>query len=1185
MREGRGRLLVVAYLTYIFIYIFVIQEKHFPTLLKEVHCYRSSKDHRDVMTRIMITACEAIEDKFGRLAPSVYIQKLFDQNPLQVIQSINAEKHLDEKQGSTFLDIIDHKAIKSYLQGRNNSYGQSGRNFDQIQASPALAPAVKEAVKIPPLMQIPVVPKIPAVTKDISPPKTLTAKERAKRNSLDSISSLSDSSLAKSPKKKEKPAPNVVGTIDLRSMSRSLSPLSDDELVPEPKEVPRPILPSPNELAIQSSEITKEKYSWEKYRCLVELAVKQLQKTLKENEKNPEKHPLYPEEWKKFWNRRYKELQAEKKDPSKHDFKPEWIIFWTRRMHELHLVEVEAKKEEIRKRLNLPAEGVERDMRQQYAVKINLKTTSLDDRIRKGPSPRSNVRKRSPARRSYRDDSPDARRRNASPRRRRSSRSKSPQSRRRSRSKSPKSRRRLSRSKSPQSRRRKSRSTSNSRQSSKNHQKGRSNDIRNLSPVSDESNDSRRRRERSRSPHRSGPSVPAFIPPLLDFYGPHHGRPAVDEWGRPIYYPPVQRPPTYYYREKEQKLLEEEETEPVTVVSVLRLLTALEDLLGSLGPKVIDLLAKALALEKVKANSSDEMLVNEDTSVLFETIKEKLKGQLIANVVEKHKIAAVKRAVKNVAIITHVVSERAKLAVKDIPEEIIAAPIAVAAPSVDSASAGIDKAAIAQKIATALVMQGKTDVTSEQLEELINVYIAMQQKAKESKEIVTTANYLETVEPTTPAVPAPIEPTKAPVTNETPEAPNMLESLTDSDLETLLQNFKDLMPEEQQHLIAYLKKLELSQPLRVERLRRFVNVDVSISENKSSDDENNDRQEDQSKPLNKIMYPSRSVLQRPPSVASSKSVEKEPEMPVSSRSTSKMPIPEEIIESDDDDYSYDDVFRAASKNIKENSAPRSDRDEDYSNSSKSSKPAAESSMGSSSNLTNLSNLSFADTQSMIANLMGSLNKNVRPIQTTVSTAAQPISTAQHKRPAAQPISTVQHKRPEAAAVVNSDEMDLEPRVPVTKPGKVPYYQQLQQQEQSYYQQQPQSYNSSGNVSYPNGNFNQASNNVAYPGFVTQQGYQAGQSGQQQDYRQQQGYHQQQQPFQDQQSQQAYNIQQQQAFGNNGYPMANQYHAAQQQTTNQPQPLLQIPQQQRGGYQQPRFNNNFNSNSSGNQSYY
>lgn len=45
-------------------------------------------------------------------------------------------------------------------------------------------------------------------------------------------------------------------------------------------------------------------------RCMVELAVKGLESSLKEYEKSPETHPLYPEEWKLFWNRRYKELQA-----------------------------------------------------------------------------------------------------------------------------------------------------------------------------------------------------------------------------------------------------------------------------------------------------------------------------------------------------------------------------------------------------------------------------------------------------------------------------------------------------------------------------------------------------------------------------------------------------------------------------------------------------------------------------------------------------------------------------------------------------------------------------------------------------------------------------------------------------------------------------------------------------------
>lgn len=42
----------------------------------------------------------------------------------------------------------------------------------------------------------------------------------------------------------------------------------------------------------------------------MDVAMKALEKEHAENEKNPENHPLYPKEWGKFWNRRYKELQA-----------------------------------------------------------------------------------------------------------------------------------------------------------------------------------------------------------------------------------------------------------------------------------------------------------------------------------------------------------------------------------------------------------------------------------------------------------------------------------------------------------------------------------------------------------------------------------------------------------------------------------------------------------------------------------------------------------------------------------------------------------------------------------------------------------------------------------------------------------------------------------------------------------
>ena len=37
-------------------------------------------------------------------------------------------------------------------------------------------------------------------------------------------------------------------------------------------------------------------------------------------ERRPEDHPKYSEEWKLFWERRYKELQVQGRDPNSHDF-------------------------------------------------------------------------------------------------------------------------------------------------------------------------------------------------------------------------------------------------------------------------------------------------------------------------------------------------------------------------------------------------------------------------------------------------------------------------------------------------------------------------------------------------------------------------------------------------------------------------------------------------------------------------------------------------------------------------------------------------------------------------------------------------------------------------------------------------------------------------------------------------
>lgn len=162
---------------------------------------------------------------------------------------------------------------------------------------------------------------------------------------------------------------------------------------------------------------------------------------------------------------------------------------------------------------------------------------------------------------------------------------------------------------------------------------------------------------------------------------------------------------------------QEEETDDgeVNIVAVLRLLTALEEKLGSLGPKVIDLLGQALALEKNEANSSETLLDNEINCVLFETVKEKLKGQLLAGLVDYAQEKAFKNAIKKIASLLHFSNQRKKDSQNAMNK---LDPVKV--PGVGA----VDKAAIAKQIATALVMQGKTDVTQSELEQLVNAVVS-----------------------------------------------------------------------------------------------------------------------------------------------------------------------------------------------------------------------------------------------------------------------------------------------------------------------------------------------------------------------------------------------------------------------------------------------------------------------------
>lgn len=605
-------------------------EKYFPTVYKELNSTRSSN-----LPGAIQVVIEAIEKRYGRLYPFVYEKLYFQRNRDSIYDDIEDSEHFNERQGDTFVSFVDRKLLDP-----SGSNDKTSSSFNKDPSPPIVKPPVKRPGPI----------KVTLNTKSLP------------NESLDAISSEEENG-GKKKRREQSPAYRVTPRVHRSPPFDEVTAKKD---INNSKD--KNPFPSPRELSLQAGQIAQEKYKWEKYRCSAELAEKDLLKKLKEFEKNPEKHPMYPEEWKKFWNRRYKELQMQKKDPNNYDYKPEWIKFWTVRMKELHDKDLEKKKVEIKLKLGLPPDGEEKTdvLKSQYKIdNPKQKSDSVEQVIDISDEEDSFV---------------DIKRRSVRNSRDRNSRDRN-------------SREGISKDRSSRDRRgsRDRRDNTKDRDS----RRKRRSFSRSLSPLSDDSGSYRRKKRdshRSRSKSRSisrersrersewerkyppGPHpypYPPFARAFPPLYRPPLGYPP---YGAP-YRPPYSKYPKYEdyeenskspasseHKKKETPPAQEEEPEteePLTVVSVLRLLTALEDYLGSLGPKVVDMLGKALALEKIRSNSADDLLINEDNCVFFETIKEKLKGQLLANVLDDQlKIKAVKKAIKNIAGIIYQVSSK-----------------------------------------------------------------------------------------------------------------------------------------------------------------------------------------------------------------------------------------------------------------------------------------------------------------------------------------------------------------------------------------------------------------------------------------------------------------------------------------------------------------------------------------------
>eukprot|EP00092_Neocalanus_flemingeri_P001633 GFUD01001743.1.p1 GENE.GFUD01001743.1~~GFUD01001743.1.p1 ORF type:complete len:1274 (+),score=352.69 GFUD01001743.1:59-3880(+) len=535
-------------------------------------------------------------------------------------------------------------------------------------------------------------------------------------------------------------------------------------------------------------------------------------------DKRPEDHPKYGEEWKMFWEKRYKELQAQGKDPNNHDFKAEWIPFWTKRVSQLFDTEVLEKTDDLMKKFELTS--VVEPKREDY-VKVIKECKSPEKRDRRSP------RKE---RRSSRSPNRKGGARNYSPDDRRTVRDvgydfDSRQGVSRDGREAEKDRVGHHSIRSPEDRKGRHVDTSPNRRQGFNRNPSpgdRRGGIRNPSPpgtakasMHEQGRTGLNRPDSNRSDMYSGITE-------LEFKR-DRGRSGS----------PVRLEETKLSRGHEFHSLDDPQMGAVKVLPCLRLLSALEDSLGSLGPQINQVLAKALSLEQSREGASKVLLEDPDTVSILDMVKEKLSGQMAAGLLEGSKEGAVRVCLDNLTRLLQNATKKRSL----IPSSLlnIKEPTKAAASNASDNAAAEEtaKALIAQSIATVLIMSGKDVISDQELERLVEELMkqtaeedhnsAVGRFAKSFSESLVLERQLATRSANqfniynspqlNPATIATI------TVNADQETGDDLDDLTIDELRSLLNSFKNLSKQEQIDLISYMKKLETTNPEKVKQLR------------------------------------------------------------------------------------------------------------------------------------------------------------------------------------------------------------------------------------------------------------------------------------------------------------------------------------------------------------------------------
>lgn len=248
--------------------------------------------------------------------------------------------------------------------------------------------------------------------------------------------------------------------------------------------------------------------------------------------------------------------------------------------------------------------------------------------------------------------------------------------------------------------------------------------------------------------------------------------------------------------------------EKISFIGVCRLLSALESDVGSLAPKVLDLLTKSLQVEKIQPSKCDEIMMTRENAVLLETVKEKLKGTLGLGILTNQKETAIKLAVQKIAKLLHLVpvTENGSRPgeVSDLPK----------------------KVHMRQRWIEVLQSMGKS-VSDQELDVLVEMLDEEVRKNEEQHKLANIVTFEKVAEKIAPQVSSDSNQLPASANFDEKDKPfsKEFEDLSDEDLKLLLSNFSDLEIEEQTHMVNFLTYLEKTDPERVKALKSCVNLD------------------------------------------------------------------------------------------------------------------------------------------------------------------------------------------------------------------------------------------------------------------------------------------------------------------------------------------------------------------------